>query len=229
MSLNDELYPYLVTVKNPPEQRGEFEIAEIVIKNCINNKKYIYTVWGDDETLDDPLSLGGTYIFCHDLRKFILTDQAFQHCSKSELADILEDEISDYPLESFIDVDQSLLHLLRGESEFSIEVDHINPDFIHYLLVEREIVEMTYQVYNGELTNKELHEFAQLVSYIKREFDFPPNAFSYLREPISKILKEEKASNPERDFLKQALIVLQLDDLIQKSEMKVKKCSNLER
>jgi len=130
--------------------------------------------------------------------------------SKKELEEILEDEISEYPLHDFIEVDHSLIQLLRSDNEFSEKIDNINLDFINYLLVEREIVEMTYKAHSEELTKQDILDFGKLLG--KNDYyHFKDNAFTYLEEPVGKVLKNVGVKKTERKLIEKAFEVLKLD------------------
>lgn len=231
MSFEDNTGNCAVTIKSPPGTRDEYEIAELIITGGIAKKEYTYTVWRDESTFEDLLELGATYIFLPDLNMLNVNDQLLS-LDKKALEDVFENDLTEnYSLDDIITFDKEIVQALRSEEDFSIKIDNsnININFVNALIIEREIIEMTYKAHSHELTKQDLLDFGKLVGQENSEFNFDKNTFSYLQKPAENVLIKEGVTRIERKYINKAFEALQLDTSNLPKEKKNKQELELER
>ncbi|MEG0291019.1 MAG: hypothetical protein RR941_06355 [Erysipelotrichaceae bacterium] len=212
-----------LSVRNSTSEiKDEYELAEIVIKNELNSKVYVYTIWSDESTLDNENELGATYIWMYNLQNLY---------NSAITLDFTKDELLEcYSLDEIVAASASaeIEKAIRSEDEFLIKIDdaalNIN---LNQVLIEREIIELILKAHHCELTKQDLIDFGQLVNHEKSDLEFNDNAFNYLQELAEEVLKSENLTKVEHKYVEKAFETLQLDTSNLPKEVKHKKGQNM--
>lgn len=191
------------------ELTSEYELGELKIVNGINGKEHFFYIYGDELTFSEKDEMGATYIWLHDV-----DEEVSLNMSKDEIKDSLEDvNLYQTSLDEIIEYDVRVEQLLRDSFEkgtnFSINIpidkQRLN---INALLVDEEIVDLTYKAHDGELAKQDIIDFGKLVQH---EPEISVGQLNYFKEPIIEILEKTDLTIEEHQLVSNTITAFQLD------------------
>jgi len=200
-----------ITLRSPQmdELKSEYELAELQIVNGINGKEHIFYVYGDEGTFSEKDELGATYVWLHSVDDEISLDM-----SKDEIKNSLEDtKLYQTSLDDIIDYGKDVEHLLREGFEkgtnFSVNIpeDRQKMD-LNSLLVDEEIVDLTYKAQDRELSKQDILEFGKLVQH---DTNISVGQLNYFKNPIHEILVKNDFTKEEHQLVNNTITAFQLD------------------
>lgn len=213
---------HTMTLHSPTSnEREEFELAEITIKNAINDKEHTFTVWGDEGIQENEIEDGfPTYVWLHGV-----DDKISLNMDSAELQTLLEDEhLSQFSLDDLVKVDSNIEKLLHNSYEngtdFLLEIPTDKQGFdLNTILIDEEIIDMTYKAKDGELSKKDIIDFGKLVAM---DSDISVGKLDYLKEPMLKVLINNELTKEEVKFAEKTFEAFQLDKTeLPKSKSKI--------
>lgn len=202
-----------------------YELAEVSIKDWYTDKKYNFTVWGDDDTLSpehvNNNEIGASYIWVSVMENDRDLN-AFDNLEDLKNA-IDNDSLHAMDIQEFFgDKNAALLesailnhHLTEKPYQMNVTDTDFLTKSVPYYVGHHDIAELTLKAKDNSLTKADVLSFAKVID--NDNLNFPFSELNYLEGPFTAIYKGQKVTPKEQKAFK---------NVFEKLDLNLKKLSN---
>jgi hypothetical protein len=213
-SENKGVYEHDVYVRSMEGNiRDSEELAELVIINSVNQKEYVFSVWGDGDDFDNEKVKEeglGSLVWLSGVNENITLDVDREELEtdlnnvlfQSSLEDLLKDE-------AMQEVTNRIVDYQDDDKEFIYKVpfNQLSKD-MRTVLIDEEITRMTRLAHEKGLEKEDIINFGKLIG---QDTDISVGQLNYLKEPMELALSDGVLSPHEKQAIQFTFEAFQLE------------------